>query len=804
MLAMVFLDPPPHWSLSSWDLGTLPTGTIHFIFSSATCRVMQNAEDATLKYQFKDFVLDTDLRELKHREQTLVLTKQAFDLLHYLVTHPDKIHSKDDLVTHVWQGRIVSDNTVDQSISKLRKILNSSQPADYIEVVYGQGVKFVPEVQACEHPTNTTDKPWRMITVAAVAAVAIIALLGYHFMAAPLQPASKPKVLMLTATEESDNWAQGGAEQLFTQVLNYAGLANVVELKDKPRFVDNEAFISNQKSITPSLRTIETELSEQAGDYVLTVTVNHSGATHSERFEGSELSQVMSAAMAWLGTQLGSNAQWQDNSHWLPGSSHVAELYLRAMDSLNRNEIDKARKQLDLIKEEAPEFYLAPFQMAHVLTMQNQHEAALAQINTLLQLPISTELQIGALSMKANIFDTLGQHDEGLAIFEEVFATYPDLYTLPLLQARYEYSYLLLSKNMTTEANQQLDTVISHLNENDDVGLLADALALKGSIQQRLGQVDQARELTEQALAMFERNDDALGMAKSYTTLARMANQQANYGLAEAYLKESLAITQTVGFKLGEGATLNELTYTLMVQGQHNQAWELARELEKIAAEIDYPAMQMAAKQLFFDMAREQKKWAVAEKNLQQHHEIAQATNNKRALIKNHMLALSLWVDAQQPEKTTDLIATLQAHIDQQQEVRMQPRLDWFKARILLQQNQPSAALDLLQTAKSLALINEDGETIININNTLARMYLDQSQPDKALDVLQQSSQFKPFALPYLKLLAETQEAMGEPIKALETMNLCQQQAADLWTDHESSYLAHLVAVAQNQPTSSP
>ena len=203
-------------------------------------------------------------------------------------------------------------------------------------------------------------------------------------------------------------------------------------------------------------------------------------------------------------------------------------------------------------------------------------------------------------------------------------------------------------------------------------------------------------------------------------------------------------------------------------------------------------------------MAREQKKWAVAEKNLQQHHDIALATNNERAQIKNHMLALSLWVDAQQPEKTTELIAILQAHIDQQQEVRMQPRLDWFKARILLQQNQPSAALDLLQTAKSQALSNEDGETIININNTLARLYLNQNQPSKALDVLQQSSQFKPFALPYLKLLAETQEAMGEPIKALETMNLCQQQAADLWTDHESSYLAHLVAVAQNQPTSSP
>ena len=300
---------------------------------------------------------------------------------------------------------------------------------------------------------------------------------------------------------------------------------------------------------------------------------------------------------------------------------------------------------------------------------------------------------------------------------------------------------------------------------------------------------------------LFERNNDSLGAAKTLSALARIASQQANYALAEAYLNESLAITQAVDFKLGEGATLNELTYVLMVQGEHNKARKMAQRLEQIAIEIEYPAMQMAAKQLFFDMAREQGQWSEAQRHLKQHFELATSTNNGRALVKNKMLALSLYVDSGQLQLAQPLLKELQQHIDQQQEVRMQPRVDWLRARIHWQQNQPSVALELLQKAKLQAQQNEDGESLININNSLAEIYLTQNQPDKALSALQAAAQFQPFALPYLKLLAQTHEQLGHPIKALQTMNLCQQQSADLWTAQESEYLKHLMKLAQQSPS---
>jgi len=343
-----------------------------------------------------------------------------------------------------------------------------------------------------------------------------------------------------------------------------------------------------------------------------------------------------------------------------------------------------------------------------------------------------------------------------------------------------------------------LELISSGLEETGQVALLADVQVLKGSLLQRLGLVDQARDELTAALDSFERNDDAMGTARTYSTLARIANQQANYSLAESYLNEAIAITRSVGFKLGEGASLNELAYTMMVQGKHIKAKELVKQLELIASEIGYPAMQMAAKQLFFDMAREQGDWDTAHRHLAQHKKIASETNNGRALVKNNMLALSLKVDSEQLDGTQEIITQLQQHIDENSEVRMQPRLDWLKARIYWLQDKPQLTKDLLAQAKKLALTNEDGESIININNTLAEIQLQEENPNQAMALLNESEQYQPFALPYLKLKAQAQAALGHPIKALETMNLCQQQAADLWTPADSDYLKHLATVVRD------
>jgi DNA-binding winged helix-turn-helix (wHTH) protein len=746
-----------------------------------------------MRYRFSGFVLDSKTNELRQGNQPIPLTRQAYQLLVYLLANPDKIHTKDDLIEHVWQGRIVSDNTVDQSISKLRRILNEHQNGDYIETVYGQGIKFVQPVS-----TDSADQPERSANrlVFFAAALLLITLLWWLV---PWQqdptPHEKPQVLLINDITEA-NWAQLGAGQMISQILNYSGAATVRPADDRPRFVDQASYVESQQLFNPGLLTTQTTLTEQQGQYTLLVSLNGNNHNEQQSFTAADLSVVMQQAASWLANTLSVPANTQQAA-LLPARGHVTELYFRSLRSLQDNDFDKAQKQLELVIEEDPAFLLGRFQLAHVLQLNNQPEQSLAVLDTLMQLPLQDDLQIAATSLNAYVLDTLGQYEQSAQLYEQLFSEHQNQVSPALLRAGYEHAHTLLNRNQPAAAKQQLDWVLQHLSEHTHPGLQADVFALQGSLLQRQGDMPKANAQLQQALTMYEQNQDALGAARTYSAMARMANHQANYTLAETYLQESLAITREVGFKLGEGATLNELAYVLMVQGQHNRARELVQQLLIIGTEIDYPAMQMAARQLFFDMAREQADWPTAERHLSEHRKLAAATGHERALVKNQMLELTLRVDAGQVALAEPLVSALQQHIDTQQETRMQPRLDWLSARIKLHQQQPAAAQQQLEQALVLARQSEDGESIININNTLAALHLSLDQPDQALSRLESAAAFQPFALPHLKLKAKAHQALGEPLKALQTMNLCRQQAADLWTAADSELLDVLTREAQ-------
>jgi DNA-binding winged helix-turn-helix (wHTH) protein len=62
-----------------------------------------------LLYLFEDFGLDTDKRELRRGANVVCVAPQVFDVLDYLIRSRERVVSKDDLVTTIWEGRIISD-----------------------------------------------------------------------------------------------------------------------------------------------------------------------------------------------------------------------------------------------------------------------------------------------------------------------------------------------------------------------------------------------------------------------------------------------------------------------------------------------------------------------------------------------------------------------------------------------------------------------------------------------------------------------------------------------------------------------
>ena len=99
-------------------------------------------------YLFEDFVLDSDRRELRRGDELLSVEPQVFDLLQYLIRNRDRVVSKDDLVSAVWQGRIVSDATLSSRINAARNALrDSGEEQRLIRTILRKGIRFVGAVR---------------------------------------------------------------------------------------------------------------------------------------------------------------------------------------------------------------------------------------------------------------------------------------------------------------------------------------------------------------------------------------------------------------------------------------------------------------------------------------------------------------------------------------------------------------------------------------------------------------------------------------------------------------------------------
>jgi class 3 adenylate cyclase len=102
---------------------------------------------AAPQWRFADFHLDPDNACLWRGTQAIALTPKAFDVLHYLVTHPDRLVTKDTLLDAVWPETAVSDAVVRIAIGELRRALgDTAQASRYIATVQRRGYRFVASV----------------------------------------------------------------------------------------------------------------------------------------------------------------------------------------------------------------------------------------------------------------------------------------------------------------------------------------------------------------------------------------------------------------------------------------------------------------------------------------------------------------------------------------------------------------------------------------------------------------------------------------------------------------------------------
>ncbi|KAE9540173.1 phosphate regulon transcriptional regulator PhoB [Ursidibacter maritimus] len=90
-----------------------------------------------------NLVIDQQAQRVSFEGKSIDLSGTEYKLLHFFMTHPEKVYNREQLLDFIWGNDIyVEDRTVDSYIRRLRKNLEPYGFDRYIQTVRGSGYRF--------------------------------------------------------------------------------------------------------------------------------------------------------------------------------------------------------------------------------------------------------------------------------------------------------------------------------------------------------------------------------------------------------------------------------------------------------------------------------------------------------------------------------------------------------------------------------------------------------------------------------------------------------------------------------------
>jgi two-component system phosphate regulon response regulator PhoB len=93
--------------------------------------------------------LDPATRRVVRGDREVKIGPTEFRLLHFFMTHPERVHSRAQLLDRVWGDHVfIEERTVDVHVKRLREALTPVSCAQMIETARGAGYRLTQHVQA--------------------------------------------------------------------------------------------------------------------------------------------------------------------------------------------------------------------------------------------------------------------------------------------------------------------------------------------------------------------------------------------------------------------------------------------------------------------------------------------------------------------------------------------------------------------------------------------------------------------------------------------------------------------------------
>ncbi len=105
-----------------------------------------------MNYHIGEYEIRTDTHELFHNSSPQKVEPLTFKLLLFMLHHPNRVLSRDELIGGVWKSQVISDSALNATICATRRAIgDNASKQNCIKTVSGEGYRFIADFTFSEN-----------------------------------------------------------------------------------------------------------------------------------------------------------------------------------------------------------------------------------------------------------------------------------------------------------------------------------------------------------------------------------------------------------------------------------------------------------------------------------------------------------------------------------------------------------------------------------------------------------------------------------------------------------------------------
>ncbi len=748
-------------------------------------------------YTFLDYEIIPSKRVVLRNVKPLKITKKCFDILWAIVQVDGNVITKDQLISEVWPNQIVTDAALNKLIMRLRKSLgdqNTDNPI--IETVRGIGFRLIPKaVKHSREQVNIPSIPKSHRYIFGVVFLMLAVILfndifqkNTHNENANLP--TDPINLAVIPSIKIDDWLNVGGLKYLSTELEQDNQLYVIAPDFSWFNLNNPNKLGIELTQSDTINyALMVENKLKGADYSSTLVLRNSeGIIAKTEIINTSMNEIFDQSKAWVLNQLslsGHIASTKDISQ-LPTTDFALENYIRGWTANEKNEYSKAIKFFQTAIEEDPKFYQAWTQLALSKSRSGESQAAVAMVDTLLQIQHSDQVLISNLyAIKADALIFQNQLDEAqilvdqsMEIAETTKNIKAQIFTLSVQSTLYsnrtepdERMIATLTKELElVQKYYPLPLLIARLNHN------------LGGAYWMIDDPDKAKPYLEKSIELFKQTQHITGQVATYIKLSDMAYYEGDSKQALLIIEKASPLIDQVENPVFKAEYLMAKSQSQAETGFRQLALnnlDLLVELAQTHASQKLEIQANMRKAVLFLLYKE---YDLCKQTLAALSQLINSNSHLKIIEFPQVAALDIFVTArtEEPEiARTKLNTYLEStpHLEQ----FISTQIERTEAQILFKEGFSKDAMQVLEKLIEENLKKQLTLDAIQHGYELLEMQWQSNSPlfEVTLNQLQALTHFD---YPVLKFRAQNHFSKNEFIKANALLEQLKSTANDFWT----------------------